>query len=350
MNFLRRPLMDGRVNFPVCLAPMVGLSHLPFRRLLRHYLPEGAVTLWPTEMLSSLRIPNEDLGETPESIKDANEFPLVPQILGNAEEPIRRSLEKLIPWGANAVDINMGCPVRKALRHNYGVALMGDPDYAAQVVKWTRKHCEIPISVKIRAGFTKDPDYLLNFVRGLVDAGASWITFHPRRADQVRRGNADWSQLKFLRENIDCPLIGNGDVQTALDVERMLEETGCDMVMVGRALTARPWLLWQVGEKMGLPPPRGRTGPAPSDPVSEGAELGKALQILLSDMTSLFRSDEVVKKKFEFYVRNASAWLHFGLDLQSRVSRSSKPNQLSCELEEFFSREQPMSSHTNLRY
>ena len=196
------------MNFPVCLAPMVGLSHVALRLLVRKYTPEGVCTPWPTEMLSSWRLPKEDLATTDETLK-ADEFPLVPQILGNEEEPIAQSVRKLMDWGAAAIDINMGCPVSKALRHNYGVALMGDAQYAAEVVRVTVKNSRVPVSVKLRAGLQKDEEFLVRFVRGLQDAGCAWITLHPRLGEQKRRGSADWSQIGRVREH-DLGLGGAG--------------------------------------------------------------------------------------------------------------------------------------------
>lgn len=250
--YLKRPILPGQVNFPVSLAPMVGMSHVALRSLVRRYLPEGARTFWPTEMLSSWKLRREELGATPETLKLENESELVPQILGNEEEPIREAVAKLVQWGAVGIDINMGCPVSKALRHNYGVALMGDADYAAEVVRMTVKHSGVPVSVKLRAGLQNDMDFLLKFTKGLELAGASWITLHPRVGAQKRRGAADWSQIKKVRENLTIPVVGNGDVQTADDVFEIMNSTGCDAVMVGRALAARPWLLWQVGEGLRL--------------------------------------------------------------------------------------------------
>ena len=246
-----------QVNFPLCLAPMVGLSHVALRMMLREYLPPGAQTLWPTEMLNSRRIPGEDLSMVPSAFRGVDETGLVPQILGNEEADIAVSIEKLVVWGAEAIDINMGCPVKKALQHNYGVALMGDASYAAEVVRMTVKHSPVPVSVKLRAGLTKDPDYLYRFVMGLREAGASWITLHPRTAAQQRRGNADWAQISELKNKVDFPVIGNGDIQTVEDVEAMLAQTGCDLVMAGRALAARPWMLWQFGERRGFAAPVG---------------------------------------------------------------------------------------------
>src|SRR5437868_3816046 len=149
---LSKPILNSEVNFPLCLAPMVGLSHVALRLAVREYMPVGAKTIRPTEMLNSHRLPNEDFKTTPETLRAAHETELVPQILGNEEGPIGDSVKKLIhEWGAEGIDINMGCPVQKALKHNYGVALMGDPDYAARIVEMTVKNSTVPVSVKLRA-------------------------------------------------------------------------------------------------------------------------------------------------------------------------------------------------------
>ena len=212
---LERPILRGRVNFPVCLAPMVGLTHGALRRVVRRYQPLGAQTIWPTEMLSSWKLPHQSLGETPETLLFESEDGLVPQILGNEAEPIRKSIQALKNWGAQGIDINMGCPVKKALRHNYGVALMGDPKYAAEVVSMAKTDQDLPVSVKLRSGFQSDPNYLKEFVQGLEAAGAEWITLHPRLAGEKRRGEADWSEVGELRAHLKCAVIGNGDIQTA---------------------------------------------------------------------------------------------------------------------------------------
>ena len=329
---------------------MVGLTHVAFRVLVREYLPKDAVTIWPTEMLNSRRIPAENLERTPETMRTPEETHLVPQILGNEEEPIAKSVKRLEQeWGASGVDINMGCPVKKALSHNYGVALMGDAKYAAEVVRMTVRNTALPVSVKLRAGHQNDLGYLIDFVRGLEDAGASWISLHPRTAEQKRRGSADWSQIRSVREAVRIPVLGNGDVQTAEDVFAMLEETGCDMAMVGRALTARPWLLWQIGERLGLEAPVGREGErAPATPEEEGAEYGRALKRLAGLMREFYPGD-LGLRKFRFFVRTGGPWLVFGHDLYARSTKAKSFAELDEALDRFFAVPHAMSPRTDLR-
>lgn len=326
---------------------MVGMSHAPLRAVIREYLPKSAKTTWPTEMLNSRRIPKEELGSTAETGRNPVETFLVPQILGNEEGPIRDSVKKLVDWGADAIDINMGCPVQKALRHNYGVALMGDAKYAAEVVDMTVRHSSVPVSVKLRAGLQSDFEYLKNFALGLESAGASWLCLHPRTAEQKRRGRADWSQIKKLKSELKIPLVGNGDIQTADDVLLMIKETGCDMVMSGRALAAKPWLFWQLGEKLGMQP-QDTTRKVPQTREEEGSEYGRTLIRLIEEMEKAQWREDLLLRKFRYHVRMTSMWLAFGQEVISISTKSTTTIDLKRALREFFSNPQEMSERTQL--
>lgn len=299
-------------------------------------------------MLNSRRLPNEDLSRTPETFRSDSETDLVPQILGNEEVPISQSVRRLQDWGAIGIDINMGCPVKKALKHNYGVALMGDADYAATVVDMTVRNSKIPVSVKLRAGIDDDPQKLINFVKKIEDAGASWITLHPRFAHEQRRGKADWKKIADIRNELNIPVIGNGDVQILSDVEDMFQIANCDMVMIGRALTARPWLLWQLGHKWGFENPNGFEGPPPFTPEQEGQEYGRALLYFIDVMEEYFTLD-LALRKIRFFARTSTPWLEFGHSLHSKISGAINTDQMRNSIEHFFSVPQRMMSKTDLR-
>ncbi|MFZ4404297.1 MAG: tRNA-dihydrouridine synthase family protein [Pseudobdellovibrionaceae bacterium] len=387
--------------FPVCLAPMVGLSHVALRMLLREYMPVGSETFWPTEMLNSRRLPFENLQTTAETLRDPSETYLVPQILGNEEKAIAASVLRLEnEWGAAGIDINMGCPVQKALRHNYGVALMGDAKYAAEVVRMTVRNTGLPVSVKLRAlaspgavtsdmklrsdatfqpgvecedgqGPIQDNSFLMDFIGGLQSAGAAWITLHPRTAEQKRRGSADWSQILQIKKQINIPVVGNGDVQTSADVFQMLQDTGCDKVMVGRALAARPWLLWQVGESLGLPPPvvcgggvvglnalpraALRAPRAPQTPEEEGQEYGRCLLRLIDLCEYYFVKvlglphEDLALRKLRFYVRMTSPWLDFGQSVIGVCHKSQSLQQMRDGVFQLFQNPICMYPKTELR-
>ncbi len=345
------------LNFPLTLAPMVGLSHVALRRLIQDYMPANANTHWPTEMLNSRRVPGENLKTTPETLRDDFETNLVPQILGNEEIPIERSVKRLVQeWGASGIDINMGCPVQKALKHNYGVSLMGDVSYAARVVEITKKNSDVPISVKLRAvGSTQSVKELISFVNTLVDAGADWITLHPRTAEQKRRGMADWSQITELKKNCKVPIVGNGDIQIADDVLEMLKRTNCDKVMAGRALAARPWMMWQLGEKLGFENPKLHAEKkAPVTAIDEGNEYGRALLKYIDYCEFYFMqqagaSESITLRKISFYVRTTHVWLEFGHSLMSAVSVAKNLSELRSNIRLFFEAEHRMMEKTELR-
>lgn len=352
-------------NFPLCLAPMVGLSHVVQRKMIQYYMPKNATTIWPTEMLNSRRIPNEVLGSNSETYVDSeeiNNINLVPQILGNEKKPITESILKLKnEWNISGVDINMGCPVQKALKHNYGVALMGDSDYAARVVEFAAEASssmthKIPVSVKLRAvGTTQSLPELISFVEKLVNAGADWITLHPRSAEQKRRGVADWSQITELKKNISVPVIGNGDIQITDDVLKMLTETKADHVMAGRALAARPWMVWQLGEKLNFETSANVVGrKAPQTELEEGAEYGLMLLKYIEYCEIYFKekigmSESLILRRILFFIKTTHVWLEFGHTLMSYSTRAKTISELRDLISVFFMNEQRMFQRTELR-
>jgi tRNA-dihydrouridine synthase len=138
-------------------------------------------------------------------------------------------------------------------------------------------------------------------------------------------------------------------VQIVADILSLMRETDCDMVMAGRALTARPWLFWQLGEALGFAPPPGREGQrAPSGPLEEGAEYGRSLKRLLTLMTEHF-SEDLTLRKSRFFIRTGAPWLQFGHDLYARSTKAKTTTELALALEDFFAREQSMTSRTELR-
>lgn len=345
------------LNFPLCLAPMVGLTHVALRRLIQDYMPRNATTHWPTEMLNSRRVPGENLKTTLETLRRDEENHLVPQILGNEEKPIAESVKRLVnEWGATGIDINMGCPVQKALKHNYGVSLMGDVGYAAKVVEHTKNNSSVPVSVKLRAvGSQKSVPELIEFVGTLANAGADWVTLHPRTAEQKRRGSSDWSQITELKKHLTIPVIGNGDIQVAEDVFRMLSETKADKVMAGRALAARPWMMWQVGTQLGFESALSLEGRRPPQtPEEEGAEYGRCLLRLIDYSEEAFMqqagaSESITLRKLQFYIKTTHVWLDFGHSLMAKASGCKNLNDLRQAVSDFFGRPQAMCARTELR-
>lgn len=338
--------LSDLTNFPVCVAPMVGLTHVAFRLLLRSYLPATARTLWHTEMISVRWLAKQNVGATPETLRDASEDNLVAQILADEEESLGSAVKTMEKWGAKVFDLNMGCPMGRILHARSGAALMNDPARACEIVRAISDYASLPISAKLR-GYPKDQSgKLTEFVQKLVDAGVSWVTLHPRTTEQKRRGIADWQQIRHLKETLGCTTIGNGDVQTSDDAIAMLEQTKCDMVMVGRALTARPWLLWQVGEKLGWAAPPGRENEkAPTTPFEEGLEYCRAL-LKLIDLLSAYFAPENGLTKFKFFVRTSYPWLEYGHLFYAKTTRAQTYEQAKETVTSFFTQPQRMQQRT----
>jgi tRNA-dihydrouridine synthase B len=308
------------ITFPYMIAPMVGLSHVAFRELVSSYTPSSVMALKFTEMLSTRKLPSERLYITRELRVAQGEQHFVPQLLGNEERFIAPSIHKLMTLGPWGFDINMGCPQSHVLRHNWGVRLMGDPRYAAEVVRIAKKHSPIPVSVKLRGGADKEMDqsYLDDFTAILEDAGVDWMTIHARPREAKHEGPANWHIVGEVARRRAVPVVVNGDIQTAQDAIWVVRELGCAGAMIARAATARPWILWQIAEDLGvMDAPNGKAGQrAPRTPREEAREFYKAFQRLINLVETYFSEndgrEEYAMQKLRFYAAIASKWFMFG--------------------------------------
>ncbi|WP_186646689.1 tRNA dihydrouridine synthase [Fluviispira vulneris] len=327
------------IDFPFMIAPMVGLSHVAFRELIKSYTPKNINALRFTEMLSTRRIPNEKLETTHELKTARNEAFFIPQLLGNEEKFIAPSIEKLLikkPWG---FDINMGCPVSHTLKHNWGVRLMGSKDYAAQIVKIVKKYSSVPVSVKLRGGLGEDEDfdYLYSFVSALADGGADFLTIHARTRAQKHSGDANWQLVADIRNKMSIPIIANGNIQTAQDAVELIQNYGVDGAMIARAATARPWILWQISELLGnTEVPEGFEGrKAPSTAEEEGAEYLAACLKMLSIMVDYFQDEAYILEKFRFFAATGARWFQFGHHFWRLTMRAKNVADLRKSIVEF---------------
>ncbi len=308
------------LSFPFMIAPMVGISHVAFRDLIRTYTPQGVDALRFTEMLSTRKLPSERLHSTRELKVSSGETHFVPQLLGNEESFIAPSVKKLMeisPWG---FDINMGCPQSHVLRHNWGVRLMGDINYAADVVRMVKRHSPVPVSVKLRGGADKDLDlnYLKDFTSALESAGADWLTIHARPKAAKHEGPANWDIVGEVAAVRKIPVVANGDIQTAEDAIRIIKNYGCGGAMIARAATARPWIFWQIAEDLGIDAkPDGRESDrAPRTPKEEAQEFYRAFLRLIDLVEFYFAEGDGIEEyglqKLRFYAATAARWFMFG--------------------------------------
>lgn len=306
------------LEVPLFVAPMVGLSHVAFRELIRHYSPPSVQPLIFTEMLNSRRVPHEKIGSCPEVTFAADEKLFVPQLLGNEGAFLAASVKRLDevnPWG---YDLNMGCPAAHTQRHGWGLKLSENPVEAASVVAALRQATSRPLSVKIRLGSGVEVEGGASSLRvlssALFDAGADWLTIHAREARQRHKGIPVWEPVINLREKVEQPIVGNGDLQTAADIVCCLSEWNLDGAMVGRAAVARPWIFWQLAESLGnYETPLAFSGRrAPLVGVDEGREFAQATLLLVTLLEKYFPEPITVIERVIFFVLNALPWYAFG--------------------------------------
>ena len=236
-----------KVDPPLLLAPMEDVTNLPFRLIAKRI---GGPGLMFTEFVSAMAIHYGAVKTFRKMRIDPGERPLGIQIFGGEPGVMAETARIAEEMGADLVDINMGCWVPKVCKTGSGAALLKDPELAQKIVQSVVQAVKVPVTVKVRAGW----DYSLfaapDLARRFQDAGAQMLTLHARFAKQGFEGEADWRLIQELREAVQVPLIGNGDVKTPEDAVRMLRETGCDGVMVGRAAISNPWALGRIRAAM----------------------------------------------------------------------------------------------------
>ena len=234
-----------RLDPPLVLAPMAGITDPQFRLILRRIGGVGLVTM---EFISSEAIVRGNKRTRRLMRYVPEERPISIQIYGSRPEAMAEAARLVESIGADACDINMGCPANKVLSGCSGCALMGDPDLARDIVRAVRKSISIPLSVKFRLGLKDDRKNFLELGRICQGEGVDAVALHARTAKQMFSGQADWSEIARLKEHLAIPVIGNGDVTTAADAVRMLSATGCDGVMIGRASMKNPWIYRQAAD------------------------------------------------------------------------------------------------------
>jgi tRNA-dihydrouridine synthase B len=236
--------IDGiKIEHPVLLAPMAGVTDKPFRTMCKSY---GAGIVY-TEFVSAEGIVREN-DKTINYMKFSDaERPIGIQIFGHDPETLARSAqyieENLKP---DIIDLNFGCPVPKVVKRGAGSAILKDLDQLEKIAKWVVRAVNLPVTAKIRSGWDKGGIVAVEAAKRLEAQGISLLTVHPRTTKQRYTGEADWSIIADVKKAISIPLIGNGDIHTPQDAEKMINETGCDGIMIGRASVGKPWLFRDV--------------------------------------------------------------------------------------------------------
>lgn len=229
------------IKNPYILAPMAGVSQMPFRKLALGF---GA-SLAPTELISAKGLIFSSMRSESYLIHDSIiENPFWVQIFGGDPKSMGLASLKAISFGAHMIDINMGCPVKKVTKTNAGSALLCEIDRACDIVREIKAHVgeKVPITVKIRSGWDEKNLNFLDNGKRLEDEGIKAISLHARSRAQGYSGKANWDHIALLKEKLSIPVIGNGDVKSFDDAKKMQEHTNCDGVMIGRAALGNPWI------------------------------------------------------------------------------------------------------------
>ena len=224
------------------LAPMAGVTDLPFRLLCK----EQGAGLICTEMISAKAIYFKNKNTETLMEIDERERPVSLQLFGSDPDLMAEIARQIEPRNFDILDINMGCPVPKVVNNGEGSALMKNPRLVHEIVSKVSKAIEKPLTIKIRKGFTEDCVNAVEIAKIAEDAGAAAVAVHGRTREQYYAGNADWGIIRKVKEAVSIPVIGNGDVDSPKKAEAMVRETGCDGIMIGRAVQGNPWLFSQI--------------------------------------------------------------------------------------------------------
>lgn len=314
---------DIYIDDPVFLAPMSGVSDLPFRKIVKEY---GAGLVF-SEMIASRAMFQEGISSLRHKQADyAEEFPMAVQLAGHEPDVMAEAAKLNVDRGAAIIDINFGCPVKKIVKKFAGSALMKEEGLATEIMESVVKAVNVPVTVKMRLGWDEQNLNAPTLAKRAEDVGIKMVTVHGRTRCQMYRGNADWAKVRAVKEAISLPVIVNGDINSPQDAKNAMEISGADGVMIGRASEGQPWLVRQTMEYLKT----GKIPPAPS--MSEIHALVLKHYDAMLDYYGEYSGVPLARKHLSWYCKH----LPNASEFRKTVNNVKDPEQVKAMLNEFF--------------